>query len=89
MEQTRKKINKIDAEIVHLLAKRCVCVKKIGKYKKEHSLKIYQPKREREVLAEKAKLAKKFGLNQGLINKLYKLIMKDSRRIQNRESLGW
>ena len=82
LEQLRKKINKIDTEIVSLLAKRRVCVMEVGKFKKKNGLKIYQPARERELLVEKAKLAEKAGVDPDLIKKFFGLILKNSRKIQ-------
>ena len=56
----------------------------VGRYKKENGMKIYQPKREQEILVSKKQQAKKLGLDVGLIQKIFKLILKDSRKIQNK-----
>ena len=82
MEKLRKEIDKIDAEIVGLLAKRRDCSAVIGKYKKENSLKIYQPDRERDILAQKIALAKKVGVSADLVRKIFRHIFKDSRDVQ-------
>ncbi len=82
LEQIRKKINKIDHEIIHLLASRQACSFAVGKYKKKNGLKIYQPKREQEMLVKNSKLAKKFNVDQNLVTKIFRLIVKDSRNIQ-------
>lgn len=49
LEELRKKINKIDTQIVKLLDDRAECVKEIGEYKKAHDIPIYQPDREKNV----------------------------------------
>lgn len=82
LKQIRKRIDKIDSDIISSLAKRSMCSSEVGKYKKENGLKIYQPDREREVLLEKKKLAKKSKVSSDLVQKIFKLILKDSRKIQ-------
>ncbi|MEI6396727.1 MAG: chorismate mutase [Candidatus Taylorbacteria bacterium] len=82
LEKSRKEIDKIDIEIVELLAKRRDCSAVIGKYKKENGLKIYQPEREREILEKKADLAKKVGVSADLVRKIFRHIFKDSRDVQ-------
>ena len=82
LDQIRKKIDKIDDQIIHLLVKRKACTLDVGKYKKENGLKIFQPKREQEVLKARSRLAKKYGLDQGFIRDIFKSIFKDSRKIQ-------
>ena len=82
MEKLRKEIDKIDVEMVVLLAKRRDCSAVIGKYKKENSLKIYQPDRERDILAQKIALAKKVGVSADLVRKIFRHIFKDSRDVQ-------
>lgn len=50
MEEYRKEINSIDEELVKLLERRFNVVLKIGKYKKEHDLPVYDEKREKMVI---------------------------------------
>lgn len=50
MEEYRKEINSIDEELVKLLERRFNVVLKIGKYKKEHGLPVYDEKREKMVI---------------------------------------
>lgn len=50
MEEYRKEINSIDEELVKLLERRFNVVLKIGKYKKEHDLPVYDEKREKIVI---------------------------------------
>ncbi|WNF90205.1 chorismate mutase [Vagococcus fluvialis] len=51
LEQPRAEINKIDAEIVALLAKRYLCVDEVVRIKKENNLPTLDSKREEEVIA--------------------------------------
>ncbi|MGC8764894.1 MAG: prephenate dehydratase [Brevinematia bacterium] len=49
ISKIRKEIDQIDRKIVELLDQRAEFVKKIGEYKKQNNIPIYQPDREREV----------------------------------------
>lgn len=50
MEEYRKEINSIDEELVKLLERRFNVVLKIGQYKKENHLPVYDEKREKMVI---------------------------------------
>lgn len=84
MEHLRKKIDTIDTQIVGLVAKRQSCVLRIGEYKKENGVPVFQPKRERAIIKSKKVLAKKFGLKPSLVEKIFKLIIANSREIQKK-----
>lgn len=75
----RKKIDKIDSQIFRLLKKRFGLSKEIGKYKKEKGFFVKDKEREKEIInkaLKKSRLGKKFILS------FYKLIFKESRRLQ-------
>lgn len=84
MEHLRKKIDAIDTKIVKLIATRQAHVLRIGKYKKQHNLPVFQPKREKFILESKKALAKKFGINQKLIEKIFRIVLVNSRDIQKK-----
>ncbi|MEI7777512.1 MAG: chorismate mutase [bacterium] len=71
--QLRKKINKIDKEIISLISKRQALMPVVGKYKKENGIAINQPQREKEILD---------SLDGDLNKKIFKEIFKDSKKIQ-------
>lgn len=50
LEEFRKEINSIDEELVRLLERRFNVVLKIGQYKKENNLPIYDEDREKKVI---------------------------------------
>lgn len=50
MEEYRKEINSIDEELVKLLERRFNAVLKIGRYKKEHGLPVFDEAREKTVI---------------------------------------
>ena len=84
LQKTRKELDKIDNQIVRLISKRMNLVKKLAKYKKKNKIKIYHPEREKEIIKEKTKLAKKLKLSPKFIEDLFKNIIKESKRIQKK-----
>jgi len=85
LEKIRRKISNIDSEIVRLIARRQSCMPKVAAIKKKDGLPILQPGKEKQLIATKKVLAKRLRVNPRLIQSIFKLIFKDSRRIQ-RES---
>jgi chorismate mutase len=83
MKQLRKQIDRVDANILELLAKRKVLAQKIKRYKREHGLPIVIPEREAEVYKTRAAWGRKNGLNPKSVNRLMKIIITESRRVQN------
>jgi len=49
LTELRTEIEKIDADLIDLIIKRLEIAKKIGDFKKENSLPIFDPKREEEL----------------------------------------
>lgn len=82
LEQIRKRIDKIDAKLVALIAERQSYMADVGKYKRRNNLPYYQPEREKEIIKSKKGMAKKSGADQNLIKKIFILIFKNSRKIQ-------
>lgn len=81
LEKYREEINKVDAEIVKNLKKRFEVTKKVGKYKLRKGLKVLNKKRERKILEKVGKIK---GLNSEFTKKIFKIIFKESRRLQRR-----
>lgn len=67
LQESRKKINKIDIQLVHLLDERAELVKEIGEYKKANNIAVYQPEREKEVKELVLSQSKKVFPTSGLI----------------------
>ncbi len=82
LNNIRKRINKIDAQIISLLAKRQICSREVGIYKKQNKIAIHQPKREKEILVKLESMAKAKKLEPKSINKIFKVIFKNSRDVQ-------
>jgi chorismate mutase/prephenate dehydrogenase len=84
LEKLRTMINEADEEIVQLIARRQSYMPEVSAIKRKENIAIFQPEREASVLASKKVLAKKFGVSGRLIESIFALIFKDSRRIQRK-----
>ena len=77
----RKKIDLIDRKLLSLLNQRLRIALEIGKIKKQMGTKIYDPKREKEVL-ERLSPTNRGPLNEDDLKKIFVTIMKVCRRSQ-------
>lgn len=82
LENLRQKIDKIDSEILQKLAERFSLASKIAKSKTKNNLPIIDKKREKEILKTKRKLAKEMKLDELMIEKIFKVIIRESRNWQ-------
>lgn len=82
MDVLRKKIDKIDEQILKLLKKRVDVVEKIGKYKKNNNIPIKDVKREKEVIEVLVKKAKEYGLSKDIIQKIWRNIFDYSYKVE-------
>ena len=82
IKEHRRQIDKIDNQILKLLKERFEISKKIGKYKKQNNLPVKNKKREKQLLEKNKSKAKDFNLKPDFVKKLFRLILKESRRIQ-------
>lgn len=76
----RKKIEKVDHDIIQLLAERFKTTKQIQNLKIDFGLPLLQKKREKYLLQKYLKLALAKKLNSTLIRKLFNLIFSYSRK---------
>jgi len=80
----RKQIDKIDEELINVLAKRINIVREIGKYKKENGIPPLDEKRWQEVLKSKLSKACLLNISEKFIKKLYEVIHDHSLEIENK-----
>ena len=83
LDTLRGEIDRIDREIVALFQKRMETTGKVGEFKKKNGLPVLDTSRERQVLAQKAALAKDENAKMDVVQ-LYECIMGISRRQQRR-----
>jgi len=81
VEDWRRKIDEIDRKLVELLNERSQCVVEIGRLKKTDGTPLYQPDREREVLAA-AERANSGPLSEAAIRRLFERILDEARSVE-------
>jgi chorismate mutase/prephenate dehydratase len=81
LKTKRKVLDLIDQKLLTLLNQRLCIAPEIGKIKKEMGKKIYDPKREKEVL-ERLKRKNKGLLKEEDLKKIFTTIMKVCRKSQ-------
>lgn len=83
IEDIRKQIDRVDIELIHLLAKRMDLAATIGREKRELGEEVIQATRESVVLDKVKLVADTLGLSEAFITDLYTVILAESRRIQS------
>ncbi len=81
VEDWRRKIDEIDQKLVELLNERSRCVVEIGRLKKAGGAPLYQPEREREVLAA-VERANQGPLSGAAIRRLFERILDEARSVE-------
>lgn len=74
----RSQIDLIDKELIQLLANRMDIAEKIGEYKKQNNISIYQKTRWNEILEKAMERAEPLGLTAGFMDKILKVIHQES-----------
>lgn len=82
LEQLRKRIDKIDLDIVDLLSARMQIVEEIGLYKKENDITVLQIERWKEILKNMIAQAENSEVNIEFVKQVYQLIHEESIRLQ-------
>lgn len=70
LEDLRSEIDKLDEELIEILARRMNVVEEIGKYKKENKITILQLKRWNQVMQDRIEAGTKLGLSREFIMRL-------------------
>ena len=81
IDDLRQRIDWIDEQIVRLLNARAQCALEVGRCKKAEGLEIYQPQREKEVLAHVQGL-NTGPLDDGAIKRLFERVIDEARRLE-------
>ncbi len=88
LKDLRKEIDALDRELVAILARRFKITHKVGVYKAQHTLPSFDKKREIEILEHKKLFAIKHNINPLLVEKIFKLIMAETRKNHRHEKNG-
>lgn len=82
LESLRDKIDHIDQEMIELLSGRMNLIEKIGDYKKENQVTVFQLERWHEIMNTRPEWARRANLSPEFIRELYKIIHDESIRVQ-------
>jgi len=82
LDELRNKIDTIDSELIELLSKRAGIINKIGRYKKDKNVAIFQPKRWKEIIDTRTEWGEKKTLSSEYVEKMYRIIHDESLRVQ-------
>ena len=74
----RRRMDEIDKKLVELLNERCKCALEIGHIKQQAKIPLYQPAREKEVLAN-AETNNQGQLSHAAIRRLFERIIDEAR----------
>jgi monofunctional chorismate mutase len=88
LKELRKEIDVVDRELVSILARRFKITHKVGVYKAQFDMPSFDKKRESEILEHKKLLAKKYNINPLLVEKIFKLVMAETRKNHRYEKNG-
>lgn len=78
----RKKIDKVDATLIRMLAERRKLSREVGRLKVRLKMVVKDPKREREILKHYRAQSKRHRLDPAFVHKLFRDIIRYSRRLQ-------
>ncbi len=83
IKKVRKEIDKLDNQLISTLKKRFELSKKVAEYKYKNSIKIFDRVRENEIVKDRIEKFKKSGFDdRRFVKKMFRMIMKKSRKIQ-------
>lgn len=81
IDDWRRQIDEIDAQLVQLLNRRSDCAIEIGKLKHKLNLNIFFPEREKEVISKALKV-NRGSLDEVAIRRIFSAIFEELRRLE-------
>ena len=85
LEKLREAIDRVDTEILDLVARRIGLVLQIAEHKRARLLPVYDPDRERDVINRLIGLAPPH-LDPQLVRRIFERIIDESRRIEQHQN---
>lgn len=83
LDDLRQQIDKLDKEIIEKMALRQHIVEEVKEYKKINNMPVFDAKREEYLDHYHTELSQEYHVSIEFIKNLFKLIMDESKRIQN------
>ncbi|HHJ10118.1 MAG TPA: 3-deoxy-7-phosphoheptulonate synthase [Bacteroidetes bacterium] len=84
LQHYRKQIDLLDDELMDVLEKRMKISEKIGQYKKENNITIFQNTRWNEIVGKRLKQAMEKDLSEEFVDKVFRAIHQESIKKQNK-----
>jgi chorismate mutase len=84
LDDLRDDIDRVDEVLVRLLNERARVACEIGRLKKDLGIEVYQPEREKQVLAHVRSIAAEGPLGADAIARLFERIIEEARRLERR-----
>jgi chorismate mutase-like protein len=84
LDELRNDIDRVDEVLVRLLNERARVACEIGRLKKDLGIEVYQPEREKQVLAHVRGIAAEGPLGADAIARLFERIIDEARRLERR-----
>jgi chorismate mutase-like protein len=84
LDELRADIDRVDEVLVRLLNERARVACEIGRVKKEQGIELYQPDREKQVLAHVRSVASEGPLGADAIARLFERIIDEARGLERR-----
>ena len=84
LDDLRDDIDRVDEVLVRLLNERARVACEIGRLKKDLGVEVYQPEREKQVLAHVRSIAAEGPLGADAIARLFERIIDEARRLERR-----
>ena len=82
LEELRSEVDKIDAELLHILSRRMELVDELGYYKRDNNITILQLKRWSNIVRDRLKTGLNSGLEKEFLTKLLEIVHNESIRRQ-------
>lgn len=82
LEKLREQIDHIDRELIETLASRMRLAEKIGEYKKDNNVTVFQAARWKQIMETRPEWGQQVSLSADFIRELYRIIHDESIRIQ-------
>src|SRR5215211_1917309 len=84
LDDLRDDIDRVDEVLVRLLNERARVACEIGRLKKEQGIEVYQPEREKQVIAHVRGIAAEGPLGADAIARLFERIIDEARALERR-----
>ena len=81
LDALRKAIDEVDARLLELIAERVRLVLKVGEYKRERGIPVYDPERERLLLERLTSRAPE-PLKGDTVRRVFERLIDESRRLE-------